>query len=142
MWLLVRHDPAAPQERVLAACPDSDDRGEVWRWSVNRTPNGDSWQARVQWDPAGIVAQVSHHAAPEPVELERAAGEEVVLVAEAGESLVALRTGDWRRRLSDGDVFVLEGDQAEHIRIIPSPPDARVTVARLRATDGPLRWVP
>ena len=148
MWLLVRHDPVAPQERVLAACPDSDDRGEVWRWSVTRTPNGadswrdGSWQARVEWDPATVIAQVSRHEGPDPVELRRAAGEEVVLVAERGESLVSLRTGDWRRWLSDGDVFVLEGEEAEQIRIVTSPPDARVAIARLRATEGPLRWVP
>ena len=58
MWMLVRDNAISVEPdgtRTLAACPDSDDRGESWVWSVRRVPEPDGrWRVRVDVDPEQV----------------------------------------------------------------------------------------
>lgn len=158
MWMLVRGnaiEPDADGATTLAACPDSADRGDQWLWSVRRvrdaaseqTPGQSSqqeepWRVAVDHDPDHISAQLTVHV-DETVELTRLPGEELVVVPLTGEHLIAHATGPWRRWVSPGDVFVVEGEETESLRLRPAPGGARVALVRLRPTTIPaLRWVP
>ena len=159
MWMLVRGnaiEPDADGATTLAACPDSAERGDQWLWSVRRVrddaaeqpPGGPSqqqqgaWRVAVDHDPEHISAQVTLYV-DETVELTRLPGEELVVVPLAGEHLIALATGPWRRWVSPGDVFVVEGEETESLRVQPAPGGARVALVRLAPRTAPaLRWVP
>lgn len=157
MWMLVRANAAeldADGVGTLAACPDTGDRGEPWLWSVRRVladaaadagaPDavGARWRVVVDHDPDQVDVEVLSHR-DEVVELTRTSGEEVVVVPLAGEYLVAHATGPWRRWVAPGDVFVVEGEDTERLRLTPAPGGASVTVVRLRPTrERALRWVP
>ena len=154
MWMLVRGNATSPDDdgaTTLAACPDSAERGDQWQWSVRRVPDhtsdqtpeqADSWQVSVDHDPDHISAELTVHV-DETVELTRRPGEELVVVPLSGEHLIAHATGPWRRWVSPGDVFVVEGEQTESLRLRPAPGGARVALVRLRPTTAPaLRWVP
>ena len=147
MWMLVRDNAIRPEvdgTRTLAACPDSDDRGEAWLWSVRRVPEPDGgWQVRVEVDPEQVRASQDVHADGQLVELVRQRGEQIVVVAVDGTHVVADRNGPWTRRLQPGDVFVVEGEEQESLLVDPAPGASRVSVVRLTPVgDGPLRWVP
>ncbi len=147
MWMLVR-DNAIPAEldgsRTLAACPDSDDRGEAWLWSVRRVPESDiGWRVQVDVDPSQVAVSHEIHDSGEPVELVRAPGEQLVVVALVGSHVVADPFGPWARRLLPGDVFVVEGEAQESLRVDPASGGSRVSVIHLTPVgDRPLRWVP
>ncbi len=144
---------------TLAACPDTAERGDQWLWSVRRVPDhqldGDPdqasvrisegvepWRVVVDHDHDHIEADLSIHL-DETVELTRQPGEELVVVPLTGEHLIAHATGPWRRWVSPGDVFVVEGEETESLRLRPAPGGARVALVRLRPTTAPaLRWVP
>ena len=60
-----------------------------------------------------------------------------------GEHLIAHATGPWKRWVAPGDVFVVEGEETESLRLRPAPGGAKVALVRLRPTTAPaLRWVP
>lgn len=154
MWMLVRGNATSPDADgaiTLAACPDSGERGDRWLWSVRRVPDhsagqtpdqADTWRVAVDHDPDHINAEVIVHV-DETVELTRLPGEELVIVPLTGEHLIAHATGPWRRWVSPGDVFVVEGEQTESLRLRPSPGGASVALVRLSSTTAPtLRWVP
>lgn len=146
MWMVVR-DNASPAEpdgsKVLAACPDTDDRGEAWRWSVRRVPGRDAWSVEVDADPAHVRADRELHRLEDDLEVHRAAGEEIVVVPITGRQEVSATVGPWRRWLAPGDVFVLEGEQSETIRLRAALGAPEVAVVRLRPTsDRVMRWVP
>ena len=106
MWMLVRDNAIRAEPdgtRTLAACPDSDDRGEAWLWSVRRVPEPDGgWRVRVDVDPEQVQASQDVHADGHLVELVRAPGEQIVVVAVDGTHVVADRNGPWTRRLRPG----------------------------------------
>jgi hypothetical protein len=147
MWMLVRddvglHSDAAP--RTLAACPDSDDRGDPWRWSVRLVPRGAGcWAVEVEADHDHVTVRQDTHHDGAVVDVSRRAGEEIVVVPVSGQCLVADAQGPWRRWLSPGDVFVGEGEQDELLRLTLAPGRSGATVVRLTPmTAQPLRWVP
>jgi hypothetical protein len=147
MWMLVRDNAIhaeADGTRTLAACPDSDDRGEAWVWSVRRVPQPDGgWRVRVDVDPEQVQVVEDLHADGRLVELVRRPGEQIVVVAVDGTHVVADRNGPWTRRLRPGDVFVVEGEEQESLLVDPAPGPGRVSVVRLTPVgDRPLRWVP
>lgn len=148
MWLLVRDNalmPAVDGSVTLAACPDTADRGEDWRWRVWRGPPTASdrlGEVFVDTDTDYVVASTTVVGAS-PITLTRQAGEEVVVVPLAGHHLIADSIGPWQRWLHPGDAFVLEGEESETVNLSSAPGPARVAVVRLSTTnDAPLRWVP
>lgn len=149
MWMLVRagaHGRApAHAEQVLAACPDSPERGDEWRWTVSKVPSdapGRSWSVRVAVDSGSVEAEHIVVERPGEQRLARRSGEEIVVVAEDGRHLIQDATGPWLRYLEVGDVFVVEGEDPEHL-VLTAGADSRASVVRLTPKgDQPLRWVP
>lgn len=156
MWMLVRGNAIEPEpdgSLTLAACPDSAERGDQWMWSVRQVPEGTAapdessvipapWRLAVDHDPEHITTETTVHV-DEAVDLTRAPGEEVVVVPLTGEHLIAHATGPWKRWVAPGDVFVVEGEDTEQLRLTPAPGGARVALIRLRPTSAhALRWVP
>jgi hypothetical protein len=137
-------DPACT-EQVLAACPDSPGRGDEWRWTVSRVSQAAperSWGVRVTVDDAFVAAEHIVVEAPTEHRLRRESGEEIVVVAELGRHLIQDATGPWMRYLDAGDVFVVEGEEPEHL-VLTAGADSRASVVRLTPKgDHPLRWVP
>lgn len=149
MWMLVR-DGAIKTEsgqawHTLAACPDSPERGDEWRWSVTRVAaegDTDAWSVRVDADDEHVA--VEHAVLREPGELEllRRSGEELVVVSRKGRHLIQDATGPWNRWLEPGDVFVVEGEEPEHLVLTASDP-SEASVVRLSPRGATaLRWVP
>ncbi len=129
--------------RTLAACPDSDDRGEAWRWSVTLVPEDQGWTVQVDTDEKHVRGTRTVHRDGAVVDVSRASGDEIVIVPTAGQALVADATGPWRRWLRPGDVFVGEGETAEDLRLTLAPGQGEVTVVSLSPTgSAALRWVP
>jgi hypothetical protein len=126
---------------VLAACPDSEGRGDDWRWSVSRV-GGEEWRVHVDTDPDHVIA---HHTVVREAgerELVREAGEELVVVAVKGQHLVQDANGPWHRWLEPGDVFVVEGEDTERL-VLTGSDRGEACVVRLSPTGPePLRWVP
>ena len=143
MWMLVRDNAVAVEadgSRTLAACPDSDDRGEQWRWSVRTTAGR---EVLVDTDDRHVSAERNDYAGGVSADLRRAAGAQLVIAAVSGEALVTDLSGPWRRWLRQGDVFVVEGEESEQLRLTLTPGDSRATVVSLTPVgDRPLRWVP
>lgn len=148
--MLVRGNAAVPDAdgtTTLAACPDSPERGDQWLWSVRRVPgteaeSGSPWRVVVDHDRDHIRADLTIHR-DEVVELTRSPGEELVVVPLTGEHLIAHATGPWKRWVAPGDVFVVEGEETESLRLRPAPGGAEVALVRLRPTTvRALRWVP
>ena len=148
MWLLVRDNALTPDADgtvTVAACPDSPDRGEEWRWRVRRRlPAAATALGEV------LVETAEEHIRATTTVLDagrasviRDAGEEVVLVPLSGHHLVRDSVGPWERWLHPGDAFVLEGEETETVHLDSAPGPAAVAVVRLRTTTAaPLRWVP
>jgi hypothetical protein len=138
------HDPGQA-DQVVAACPDSPERGDEWRWTVSRIrvdDPGRTWRVSVDVDEDTVGAQ--HVVVDQPGEqtLRRSSGEEIVVVAEHGRHLIQDATGPWLRYLDTGDVFIVEGEDAEHL-VLTAGADSRASVVRLTPKGGqPLRWVP
>jgi hypothetical protein len=144
--MLVRDGAIARQEgqsrQTLAACPDSPERGDEWRWSVTRVDEGDGWSVHVDADDVHVA--VDHTVLREPGELElvRRSGEELVVVARRGSHLVQDAAGPWRRWLHPGDVFVVEGEEPEHL-VLTASQRSEASVVRLTPRGAQaLRWVP
>jgi len=171
MWMLVRADADASRldeaagVTTLAASPDTADRGDPWQWSVRLLPpdNGspaprpavddgaerrilegpEGVRLEVVTDPAHVAASAHLHSGGKAVDLVREAGSQLVVVPLEGEALISDSTGPWRRWLSPGDVFVVEGEERESLRLTPAPEPSHVAVLHLspRGNDA-LRWVP
>ncbi|HEX5510369.1 MAG TPA: hypothetical protein VFX41_01525 [Actinomycetales bacterium] len=170
MWMLVRADSDASRVdeaagvTTLAASPDTADRGDPWRWSVRLLRSGeaapatptvadgaerqlldgpDGVRVEVLSDPAHVRASARLHSGGKAVDLAREAGSQLVVVPLQGEALVSDSTGPWRRWLSPGDVFVVEGEEHESLRLTPAPEPSHVAVLRLSPCgNDALRWVP
>ncbi len=151
----------------LAACPDTYGRGDRWKWAVAAV-NGDA----SQWLPLGAESQSlvrelvdidvaerstlaiafdSHFVKidvriaekNEQLEVQRKGGSEVVVIPLFGEALVVAPNGVWKRWLTSGDTFVIEGEDDETLYVTPSPELTRVIVIQISPTTSEaLRWVP
>lgn len=147
MWMLVRANAISRESdgsRRLAACPDSDDRGEAWRWTVTseEEPPG-ARQIGVATDDRYVRGSQTDYADGISADIERRPGCQLVITATAGEVLVADLSGPWRRWLREGDVFVVEGEEHERLRLTLTPGESRATVVELSPVgELPLRWVP
>ncbi|GAA1354577.1 hypothetical protein GCM10009596_00330 [Arthrobacter rhombi] len=148
MWMLVRanalgKDDSAGDRRVLAACPDTGERGDPWRWTVGLRDEETGPVAVVETDEAFLGAENTQLSGDESRTVHRSSGQVVVVTVLDGQALVASVGGPWERWIRPGDVFVLEGEDDEEVRISLDGGDSEATVFQLTPT-GPraLRWVP
>lgn len=147
MWMLIRENAIPTDEdgtRLLAASPDTADRGDVWRWSVRSVPDAAGERhVSLDADERTVIASATTHREGESLDLERRPGTQIVLTLTEGQALIADRNGPWRRWLNAGDVFVVEGEEQESLRFTLTPGQGVAKVIRLEPTgDTPLRWVP
>lgn len=149
MWMLVRADAAGRDEankdgvRVLAACPDTAERGDPWRWTVSLHDGPAGLAATVETDDSFLAAGEQSYADGESRIIFRPAGQVLVVTVLRGQALVAAENGPWERWIRPDDVFVLEGEDDERLRISLDGGDSLATVFHL-VPGGPraLRWVP
>lgn len=147
MWMLVRADALGNQEqdgrrKTLAACPDSADRGDPWRWTVS-LKDDDVPVLETEYD--GDYIAMSRHEFSEgaTATLVREQGTQLVIVALDGEALVAATDGPWERWLRRGDVFIVEGEDREAVRLSLAGGNSRVEVVSVAPKRAhALRWVP
>ncbi|MFJ6417996.1 hypothetical protein [Paeniglutamicibacter sp. NPDC091659] len=149
MWLLVRADSLDDYwdvddgRRTLAACPDTDERGDPWRWTARLAEHSAGPQVHIEADPEYIGVQTTVFADGHTGVVQRAAGQQMLLTSLHGQVLVAAVDGPWERWLNPGDVFIVEGEEDESLRISLTAPEARVSVTTLAPRRAPaLRWVP
>lgn len=149
MWMLVRADALGNDEvddagrRVLAACPDTAERGDPWRWSVNLEDLRDHPRATVDTDDSYVVSHEKSYTGNQSETVIRRAGEVLVVAALTGEALVAVTNGPWERWIRPGDVFVLEGEDDEELRISLAGGDSSTKGFLLSPVIAhALRWVP
>ncbi len=145
--MLIRENAIAIDDdgmRLLAASPDTADRGDAWRWSVRSVVDADGdRQVICDADESSVRNSATSHRDGESVDLERLSGAQIVLTLTEGEGLLADRNGPWRRWLRAGDVFVVEGEEHESLRLTLTPGQGVARVIRLEPVDDlPLRWVP
>ena len=164
MWMLVRANALGTETqpdrrtRTLAACPDSAERGDPWRWTISLADPAvaDSAEAgagapgsmepgavAVSADPEHIRTKTQQYGDGYTGLLHRPAGTQLVIAGLAGEALVAAADGPWERWLRPGDVFVVEGEDDESLRLSLPAGLARVEVVTLAPVRAhALRWVP
>jgi len=169
MWMLERGTSFSGnvETHQLAACPDTYGRGDRWKWSVSAVvgdattwfPLGadqDSFTCdlldidvaqrsalAVAYDPAFVSVEVRIAEKNEQLEVLRKGGSEVVVIPLFGEALVVAPNGVWKRWLTSGDTFVIEGEDDETLFVTPSPELTRVIVIQISpTTEQALRWVP
>lgn len=147
MWMLVRANALGsdmqPDEKTktLAACPDTAERGDPWRWTVSldETQSGIS----VSVDRDFIELDVTDYADGHTGLLHRPAGHQLIVAALAGEALVSAENGPWERWLKPGDVFIVEGEEEETLRLSLAAPPSKVSVVSMAPKHAnALRWVP
>ncbi|WP_427006191.1 hypothetical protein [Pseudarthrobacter sp. H2] len=149
MWMLVRanalgsESPDGSGSRTLAACPDSPERGDPWRWTISRNDSTGQLGLDISSEPDHIWVQTRQYADGYTGPLHRAAGTQLVIASLRGEALVAAASGPWERWLRPGDIFVVEGEEDEDLRLSLPEGDSCVEVVSLapRLTHA-LRWVP
>lgn len=148
MWMLVRanalgKDDSAAGHRVLAACPDTDERGDPWRWTVGLRDEESGPVAVAETDESFLKAEGTNLAGYDSRTVRRPSGQVLVVTVLGGQALVASVGGPWERWIRPGDVFVLEGEDDEEVRISLDGGDSEAAVFQFTPT-GPraLRWVP
>ena len=149
MWMLIRANAlggeiaAGSGARILAACPDSAERGDPWRWTVELDESGTEPTVALEADASYISSESRRFADGYTGTLQRGAGEQLVVTGLAGEALVAAEDGPWERWLRPGDVFIVEGEDPEDIRLSLAAGDSAVQVIALAPKKAKvLRWVP
>lgn len=148
MWMLVRAGALGGEEqsersRTLAACPDSPDRGDPWRWTVSLREGGGPPTLDTEFDPDYIALARQEFRGGETATLTRDEGRQLVIAVLHGEALVAATDGPWERWLRPGDVFIIEGEESETVRLSLTAGDSRVEVVSLAPRRAhALRWVP
>ncbi|MFD1211946.1 hypothetical protein ACFQ36_07825 [Arthrobacter sp. GCM10027362] len=149
MWMLIRANAlggevsAESGAKILAACPDSADRGDPWRWTVELDESADEPAVSLDADADYIASQSRRYEGSYTGVLQRGAGEQLIIAGLAGEALVAAETGPWERWLRPGDVFLVEGEDPETLRLSLAGRDAggeSILLTPRKATA--LRWVP
>lgn len=149
MWMLVRADSlddywkAGQGQRTLAANPDTDERGDPWRWTARLAEHESGSEVLIDADPDYIGVQTSVYADGHTGVVERPSGHQMVVTSLNGQVLISAVDGPWERWLNPGDVFIVEGEEDELLRVSLTAPDARVSVTLLAPRRGAaLRWVP
>lgn len=149
MWLLVRagslddYWDAGEGHRTLAACPDTDERGDPWRWTARLAELEAGSEVLVDADRDFIEVNTTVYTAGHTGIIDRAAGHQTVIASLSGQMLIAAVDGPWERWLNPGDVFIVEGEEDEALHISLTAPDARVSVTMLAPRrSAALRWVP
>lgn len=127
--------------RTLAACPDTAERGDPWRWTVSL--DADQSGVDVSVDEDCIAAEVTDFTDGHTGLLRRLGGHQLVVAGLAGEALVAAENGPWERWLKAGDAFIVEGEEDETLRLSLSATQSKVSVVSLAPKRAhALRWVP
>ncbi|MCO4255931.1 hypothetical protein [Pseudarthrobacter cellobiosi] len=148
MWMLIRaNDVGAVRTRsgarVLAANPDSAERGDPWRWAVELDESAPEPVPAVTVNDAHVSSHSTRYDRNYTGILHRDAGEQIVVAALAGEALVSAEDGPWKRRLRPGDTFIVEGEDPESLRLSLTAGESAVQVITLSPTHAKvLRWVP
>lgn len=148
MWMLIRaNDVGAARTPsgavILAANPDSADRGDPWRWTVELDETTPEPLATVTADTAHIRSGSTRYEGDYTGVFHRGAGEQIVMAGLAGEALVSAEDGPWQRWLRPGDTFIVEGEDPESIRLSLTAGESAVQVFTLAPTRAKvLRWVP
>lgn len=148
MWMLIRANDlgaaTAPSgARILAANPDSAERGDPWRWAVQLDESASEPDATVSVNADHVSYRSTRYHSNYTGVLHRDAGEQVVLAALAGEALVSAEDGPWERWLHPGDTFIVEGEDPESVRLSLTAGESAVQVITLSPTRAKvLRWVP
>ncbi|NAZ17903.1 hypothetical protein GT020_17825 [Glutamicibacter soli] len=149
MWLLVRADSlddywgANAPARTLAACPDTDERGDPWRWTATLAEHEHGAEVLIDADPDYIGVQTTVYSDGHSGIIRRAAGQQLVLTSLRGQVLVAAVDGPWERWLNPGDVFIVEGEEDEELRISLDTAESKVSATLLAPRRAAaLRWVP
>ena len=127
--------------RTLAACPDTAERGDPWRWTVSLDEDGSGVEVSADEDfiEIGVTEFVDGHTGL----LHRPAGHQLLVAGLAGQALVAAENGPWERWLSPGDVFIVEGEEQETLRLSLASSPSKVSVVSMAPKRAhALRWVP
>lgn len=130
MWMLIRANAlggeAQPDQgtRTLAANPDTGERGDPWRWTVLLDESGSTPDVRADVDTDYIELERRQYRDGQTAVLDREKGRQMVIAVLRGEALVAAETGPWERWLWPGDVFVIEGEDPEMVRLSLTPGEA------------------
>jgi hypothetical protein len=148
MWMLIRANDlgavrAPSGARILAANPDSAERGDPWRWSVELDESTPAPIAAVTANPSHVNSRSTRYEGNYTGVLQRGAGEQIVVAGLAGEALVSAEDGPWQRWLRPGDTFIVEGEDPESMRLSLTAGESAVQVITLSPTRAKvLRWVP
>jgi hypothetical protein len=149
MWMLIRANALGAETsaesgaRILAACPDSAERGDPWRWTVELDESGPEPAVALEADENYIASDSRRYTGNYTGTLQRGPGEQLLVTGLAGEALVAAEDGPWERWLRAGDVFIVEGEDAETIRLSLAAGESAVQVITLAPRKAKvLRWVP
>lgn len=130
MWLLVRADSlddywgADAGTRTLAACPDTGERGDPWRWTARLAEHATGSEVLIDADPDYIGVQTSVFADGHTGVVERPSGHQMVVTSLHGQVLISAVDGPWERWLNPGDVFIVEGRSTNRCAFrspIPTP---------------------
>lgn len=128
---------------ILAACPDSAERGDPWRWTMELNDSGTEPTVALTADPSHIWSESHRYTGGHSGVLQRRAGDQLVVTGLVGEALVSAEDGPWERWLRPGDVFIVEGEEPEAIRLSVVTGDSAVQVITLAPRGAEvLRWVP
>ena len=128
MWMLVRKDSlddywdAETGQRTLAACPDTDERGDPWRWTARLAEFASGPEVLIDADPDYIGVQTSVYADGHTGVVERPSGHQLVVSSLHGQVLISAVDGPWERWLNPGDVFIVEGEDDESLRLSLTAP--------------------
>ncbi|RNL53055.1 hypothetical protein [Arthrobacter oryzae] len=149
MWMLIRANALGTETsarsgaRILAACPDSADRGDPWRWTIELDETTEEPFVAVEADDSYIASSIRRYENGYTGVLQRGAGEQLVVAGLSGEALVAADNGPWQRWLRPGDTFIVEGEDPEAIRLSLTAGESVVQVITLAPRQAKvLRWVP
>lgn len=149
MWMLVRANALGADEaksdrtRVLAACPDSSERGDPWRWTITLDESSSELGVGVEADREHISVSTTRLQNEPATVLHREGGAQLVIAALEGETLVSAESGPWKRWLRTGDVFIIEGEDTESVSLFMADADTAVEAISLAPTTArALRWVP
>lgn len=149
MWILVRANALGASEsknersKVLAACPDSGERGDPWRWTVTLDESSVGLDVGVEADRDFISVSTTRVQNEPATVFSRSGGDQLVIAALEGETLVSAENGPWKRWLRPGDVFIIEGEETEKVSLFMADTDTSVEAISLSPTKAPaLRWVP
>jgi hypothetical protein len=149
MWMLIRANALGGETaadsgaKILAACPDSAERGDPWRWTVELHESGAEPTVALDADASYISSESHRYTGGYTGVLQRGPGEQLVVTGLAGEALVAAEEGPWKRWLRAGDVFIVEGEDGENLRLSLTAGETAVQVITLAPKRSKvLRWVP